>query len=842
MSILALNQSWKLHDTPLGWNESFLSQVLALQDGWMDCDLPCDIHMPLMENDRIKDPVLADYSFDSEWTANRAWWFVRHFDIQKESFSAGPVELHIESIDGTCDVFLNGVKIGKHMNAFRPFICDLKEKLLEGSNTLCIRVTTGLESVTDQQLSEIDWHVCHEKNNGCPERGDLRRTFIRRPQYSVGWDWGPKAITCGIVRDAHIEFHGDIAVRNVGVEILEASSTARIKIQTEIERFDCFRSIDADLHITVSYGAKECACVSLQDLLLTSGTNYIDTEIAIPDAKLWWPAGYGEQPIYTVSVAVDCNKKTYTFPEQLFGIRTVRLDTTRINNDKRNFTFVVNNVPVFCKGGNWIPSDSIYARIPEKKYEALIQEAVNANFNMLRVWGGGFYEIDYFYSLCDQYGIMVWQDFMLACGAFPDHHQWFRDEIALESDYQTKRLRNHPCICLWCGNNEMHSALYANKVQDRAPYKSLGTYVSNYTIREVVHKNCPNIPYWVSSPYGGDDPDSEAVGDVHYWGQCTMNPNMEKRISPTEYDNVQSPFVSEYGYVGPCSIKTIEQYFDVHSIDTQSRIWNLHNNTFEKNTVIAGIQKHYLENCSNLSLDGYLLYAGMVQSLMLGYSLEALRFKKHCSGGLFWMYNDTWGEVGWTIVDYYLRRKISYYGVKRAFANQKLIIRQNNGEVQIMGCNDLDTDLFFDATVGIFGFDGTQVSSEHITVDIPARSRQVVYQAAMPRFDPTKEIFAIYPASNLVAPERLYANEFQKMSYNKKIPSVIDTSMCGHSLSVTIQSDCFVHGVYFEGAEKYSDNYFELLPNQSKSITIDVLDEPITLNVLGLEATFTIDI
>ncbi len=822
MNMLNLNLGWMLHEAPLSWNIGDLGRVLALDDGWMECNVPCDVRMPLLEKGLIKDPALADYCFDCEWTANRSWWFVRRFDSSELVISDGPVELSMESLDTWAEIFFNGDHIGTHKSAHYPFTYDLKTRIRKGENILAVRLTTGIEKVTEEQLAELDWCVCHEKNNGCPERGDLRRTYVRRPQYNAGWDWSPKAFSIGIMKDVTICCHGSSAIRSVNVITLHASEEARLRVSVEMERFDDLSSADANLRVNVRRNGALCAAAAKEDFLLTSGENYVDIDLTIPNAQLWWPAGYGEQPLYDIEVVLETEGREYAYPSFRYGIRTVELDTSRNESGTRQFELVVNGVKIYCKGANWIPNDVIYARVPEEKYTSLILAAKEANFNMFRVWGGGNYEKECFYNLCDEHGILLWHDFMLACGACPDHYEWFRREVENEADYQTKHLRTHSSIVLWCGDNELHRYLESVSIHERHPGKHYGLYVANYIERKTVHINCPQTPFWNSSPYGGEYPDSETVGDTHYWDQCTMNPNMEKRIDPFEYDKQNAAFVSEYGYIGPCAKESIEKYFDGHPVDRSSRIWDIHNNTFEQETVCAGIEKHYLDHAADLPLEQYIVYAGMVQSLMLGYSLEAIRFKPRCAGSLFWMYNDTWGEVGWTIIDYYLRKKPSFYGVRRAFAHRKLILRQVDGMLWVTGCNDTNQTLETAVEVGYLSADGKIRDTVVTHIHLPAHSRQCVLRCAMPKGDLQKGIIAVIPQDTSLAAERLYTQEIRHTDHSFEIPEILSVAAVEGGMKVQLKADAFVHGVYFEGAEMCSDNYFELLPGEVKTVLLDV--------------------
>jgi len=411
---------------------------------------------------------------------------------------------------------------------------------------------------------------------------------------------------------------------------------------------------------------------------------------------------------------------------------------------------------------------------------------------------------------------------MFGCSTYPDHIESFRDLVGRELDYQTKRLGSRTCIALFCGNNENHWIFTGEGFADSVKMKhdkQYGLYIANNMIPEYIRKNCPWVPYWNSSPYGGEHPNADNVGNIHHWHACMMNPDMALRIEPKEYDKIKARFVTEYGYPGPCAKETIQQYFDGKPIERGSRVWNLHNNTFEKFTVNAGIKKHYTDR--ELDLDEYILYAGMVQSLMLQYSLESIRFKTFCGGGIFWMYNDCWGEVGWTIVDYYLRRKISFYGVKRAFEPVKLILRQTGEKVAVVGCNDTGNDISFNLRAGWVSFDGGNDDSNVIPVTLPAYSRALLYT-----FEQSHDIYTgVYyakPENIDINPGILRAADTRTLKLCPPRLSIVDTRNDGDDLLVDIKADTYCHGVYLDtGADrKLSDNYFDMLPGEIRTVRV----------------------
>ena len=829
MKQLLLDTGWNLHEAPLCWDKGQIGKVMAYAEDWYQCDLPADVRLPLIKNGVIKDPVLSDYCLESEWIEKRSWWFVKRFSLSLSDFEeADIVELVMERLDSEADIFLNGSYLGSHHSVHYPFVGQVKSYLREGENEIVVRVTHGMEKVTQEMLSELNWAVCTEYDNGGKYRGDQRRAFVRRPAYTVGWDWGPKVVTCGITGDVFLRGYWNTAIRDVSVSTEKIQKeTAVLNFVVNVEDMNVIGTKSCDLKIDVFDGDVLAASQISERILLTSGYNYLNVKMEIPNARLWWPNGYGEQPLYTVKISVLCEGKKEEYPEFQYGIRTLKLDTSLIAGEDRNFTLIINDVPIFCKGGDWIPNDSIYARVTREKCQTLLAEAKEANFNMLRVWGGGLYERDYFYELCDEMGILLWQDFMFACTTYPDHLDWWRSLVEKELDYQTKRLRSHPSLAVFCGTNENHWIFnqYDNPKWNIAPSheRFYGLAVPNYMAKEAIYKNCPFIPYWNSSPYGGDLPNDDTVGDVHRWHDAFMSPRMENRINLKSYDHIKSKFVSEYGYVGPCCMETTRQYLDLKPAEPawrEGRPWEMHTNVFEKETVYAGIEKHYKDNPDQMSMEDYLLYGGMVQSTILGYSLESIRFKDFCSGALFWMYNDTWGEIGWTIIDYYLRRKISYYGVKRALAPQKLAIRELDGRVVVQALNDGAASIQLQAVFGYLSFDGAVRELRELNLVLEPHSRNYVLDEPLPDKDYRKGTLVVIPKNSSMDPAILRIHEIRDLDYQPAQIQLMAIEQIPEGKRITLTADGYVHGAYIKGNFRCSDNYFDLLPRQVKKVEV----------------------
>lgn len=816
-----LNKDWKLRAEDLSCGVESFKEISSKKEEWLITDVPCDIREPLIRDGLIEEPLDGLNCFDSEWIENKSWWFKKTFNVPNDILSDDVIELVLESLDYGAEIFLNEQWIGNHLSSFYPFKKNVKKLLKEGKNELIVRLTTGVERVNEEELKNYIVITEEDRRSG---RGDKRRAFLRKPQYSFGWDWSPKVSTCGIMKDVWIESHSLATIRGVHTYVKTLEPQTNLGIEIEVENFHDFSTYDADINIIINFEGKKVASKKT-NVLLCSGFNIVDMDITIPDAKLWWPNGMGEQPLYTVETSLNIKERTIEYPKFYYGIRKIELDLSKLDDVQRLFAVTINGERVFCKGGNWIPTDAIYSRVSDEKYEKLIIEAKEANFNMLRIWGGGLYERDAFYNYCDKHGILIWHDFMFACSEYPDDKSWFYQEVENEFEYQTKKLRNHPSLALWCGNNEIHWA-FDEWWKDA---KNFGKKIYNYLAPSIVRKNCPEIPYWNSSPYGGSHPNGSDIGDRHHWHDCMMNDDMEKRITPEEYDKVTAKFVSEYGYVGPLKKDSIKKYLKSQSeenvkntnLDINSEKWQHHNNTFEKDTVLAGIKYHYIDT-ENIDIDSYLLYAGLCQGLMYGYSLESFRYKLDCSGGLFWMFNDCWGETGWTIIDYYLTRKISYYFVKRAFAPIKFIMREVDGMISVISINETDITIKEDIEYGYISFDGTKRDTNILSISLSENSRKQLIIIPKGEHKTNSGVYFVKAVSSDIPLATLRTSTFRELKMSKTEILIKDLCKDGKNVKFTVESSCYAHAVHFnfDDGLKLSDEYFDLLPKDKKTITV----------------------
>ncbi len=335
-----------------------------------------------------------------------------------------------------------------------------------------------------------------------------------------------------------------------------------------------------------------------------------------------------------------------------------------------------------------MPADSIVARVTPARYRALVGAAAEANFNMFRVWGGGIFEDDAFYQLCDEHGILVWQDFLYACAYYPDDDAAFVVESRREAEAALRRLRNYACIALWCGNNENQ---WIHFQRGRDVDRCYGDRIYEQVLPEVCEQVDPTRPYWPSSPFGsagGSDPNSEMEGDRHGWFVSILAPTLEERIDYRLYAQDRAKFMSEFGVLAPPPLESVRRYLPPDQIERGSADWETHNNRFEKGTNQEALRR-YWRPADELTLEQYVRFSQMIQAEALKFALEHWRRRKFLSAGaLFWMFADCWGEVGWTVIDYYLRRKPSYYAVKRALAHVLVSFQEDGDRVGVFLVND----------------------------------------------------------------------------------------------------------------------------------------------------------
>lgn len=831
MKILNLAGSWKLRGEFMDVGPQHVMEVLDKAQGkfWVDtskspnvfpsktgtitAQVPCDVITPLVENGILEEPLLKENTKDCLWVRDLSWWFIKEFTITQEMYNQEIVRLFIEMLDFNADILINGRPVAKHKNTFCAFQEDIKRFIQVGENILVIRLTSGME--LHYPKDSVSFY-CANNNAICDQR-----VYCRKPQFTYGWDWCQPVPTCGIGRSIYIEaFSGArVSASRVDTKAIYENG-ADVEIFFELEKSDMVSSEDAVLQFELLLGDKVVYQAN-RELLLVGGMNYCSETVFLEHAKLWWPNGYGPQTQYTLRTWCISKGNVIESREKRVGIRTVEIDHSYLEDGTRNFFFKVNGVRIFGKGGNWVPTDSVYLRTPDHSYKVLVDEAKAANFTMLRMWGGGTYEPECFYEYCSENGILLMHDFMYACGFYPDHLDSFLYEAQREADYQTKRLAHYACMAVWTGNNEIHESFTDWFPEPVMPDRFYGEKIFNYIQPEMVRKNSPAISYMPSSPYFGKLANQVDEGDVHAWSYLGRREETKfKFLYELEaFDRMPARFSSEYGFFGAQMESTVRRYMGDAPLSFENPVWKHHGEFQRKRNSIDGAINRHLTEFSTLDEKAYLCYSGIMQGCLYAEMGEAMRRKSFGAGDLIWMYNDCWPETGWTIIDYYLTRKVSFYFLKRAFAAKKLIVRQEENGVEITVINEGPENLELNLTYGYMDFLGNEAGTGTKQVKAAAHSWQ---QFLLPVSGNTAKgiFFAEAEEAGFETADSLRAY-YRNYVFPKAEVQLLSAEPRGEDLLITLRANAYAPVVYLQTSDDrmhYSDNYFKLYPNREKKV------------------------
>ncbi len=631
---------------------------------WIPATVPGGTYTDLMAAGQIPDPFLSENELQVQWVAERDWEYRRDFTVEAGLLAEERVELVCEGLDTLAEVTLNGHLVGRSDNMFRAFRWDIKEQLKPGNNTLTI--------VFHSPRAYIDARQRARKLPGAMNAG---MAHLRKAQSHFGWDWGPRLPTSGIWRDIWLEGCSRARLGDVHLRQDHAQGRVTLTASISLESPTSEKPV-ARLNLTGPDGRTQAVETAI------TGSEAVELSMPVNSPRLWWPNGLGEQPLYQAEVELTAGGRNLDRRTFQVGLRSLEL---RQEPDAwgRTFTFVVNGVPVFAKGADWIPADSFPARLTPERYERWIRDAAAANMNMLRVWGGGFYEAEAFYDLCDRYGILVWQDFMFACAAYPLDEPAFLENIRLEIQAVVRRLRHRACLALWCGNNEvemMWGLWKGNKsltgACERFFYHQLPAWVEALD---------PDHLYWPSSPSSGkfmQKTNSDAFGDTHLW-------QVWHGLRPFPYYRRRlTRFASEFGLEALPDLQTIKEFAGDEEIGMETKVMLHHQRSAGGNDKIL----YYLTDRFRSPADfPDLVYLTQVlQAECIRTAVEGWRRNRpRCSGALYWQLNDCWPVTSWSSIDYAGRWKALHYAARRFYAPLALSLEDQGSRVSVFVANDL---------------------------------------------------------------------------------------------------------------------------------------------------------
>jgi beta-mannosidase len=646
-------------------------------DEWLPATVPGGVHTDLLALSKIPDPFVGDNELKVMWVAESDWEYRYTFTPDAALLAQAKIALVCDGLDTIADVTLNGKLLGHAENMFRRWEWDVKKILREGENE--IRIFFG---------SPVRFITARQAQLPLTGGGDIPGgPHLRKAPCHWGWDWGPKLPPIGVWKNIRLE---GFSARISDVHLRQHHEGGVVSFETNIKA-QATDSLEADITACITVTGAQGETFHAEERLLSLRTGeprFANPSVVVPHPQLWWPNGLGSQPLYDVEISLKAGQQVLDRRDYKVGLRTVEL---RQEPDQwgREFVFYVNGVRLFAKGANWIPADSLPTRVEETQLETLIKAAADANMNMLRVWGGGYYPEEAFFDLCDRYGLLVWQDFMFACGIYPTDADFF-ENVHVEAMENIRRIRHRASLALWCGNNEMEQGWCDwgwNKPDDPLNQRLKDGYdrMFHHMLPELLEIEDPDHPYWPSSasantPFEGAN--NQAQGDCHYWDVW------HGRKPFTAYRTQFPRFMSEFGFQALPPLKTVATYADPADWNMTSYIMEHHQRSGSGN----GLMIAQMTDTFRMPKDfDALVYLSLVlQAEGIRYGVEHWRRSRaRVSGTLIWQLNDCWPVASWSSLDYYGRWKALHYAAKRFYAPLLLSVAEEGAKMEVHLTSDL---------------------------------------------------------------------------------------------------------------------------------------------------------
>ncbi|CAM6122321.1 unnamed protein product [Calypogeia fissa] len=706
-----------------------LCDLSSASEEWMSATVPSDIFVELMKVGKIPDPFLEMNENEVQWVGEVDWMYRTSFEWPQERSSNSSSARHVLCFDGLdtyASVYLNGKLILQSSNMFAPYRVDVTHVLNEGRNTSGILFESAFLKGKEEE-KKYGEHPCWN--------GDTSRLYVRKAQYHYSWDWGPKLMTCGIWRRVYLEsYQARISDVHLQVDLATDHKQAIVDVEIEVEDTDNYARV-----AQVTIADPQGQIVLDSHLVPVKKGIGLGKLPVLHDPELWWPAGHGKQPLYTVTASIlqesyhnGGNAVVLDTKKQRIGIRDLQVVQHPLKGqDGTSFFFQVNGKGIFAGGSNWIPADNFLTRISSDRYRAWLELMVNGNQNTVRVWGGGIFEDDIFYNLCDELGLLLWQDFMFGCGAYPAHEE-FQESVRLEAEANVRRLRNHACLAIFAGNNEDYQVRESLNLWTEEQFPARVIYEE--LLPSIVGALSPKSQYWRGSPYTSSDrlTTDPTIGDLHQWN---IWGNQQQKYQ--YYPEIGGRFVSEFGMESLPCVKTIASFTDATKAKPQSEVM-MHHNKAEDNERRLGT--YLIENIrfSTHNLADYVYATQFIQSeaLSSAYRGWIRRWqgpdREYCAGVLVWQINDCWPVSSWSIVDYYLRPKPAYYTIKRilhttSVSISRMSVKDRSSVLEAWAVNLGDEAMDVEYVLEGFTLDGNRVLSKHGQLRLEAnRSQEIV--------------------------------------------------------------------------------------------------------------------
>jgi beta-mannosidase len=798
---------------------------------WHLATVPGCVHTDLLRAREIPDPLRGTNEAALQWIDERDWEYSTDFKVDARMLDEEVVDLVADGLDTIATVWLNGTEVARTENMFIGHRWDVKPLLRRGRNTLRIRFDSATRYIRT-----------HRKNHKPRDINDPvgRCTVIRKEQCQFGWDWGPRYVTAGIWRDIRLE--GWTGNRLTGISVSQdhrKDGSVALSLTHELARPD-----------------RRSRCLWRVSTGTEAPSAGVGPTIVIASPRLWWPSGQGDQPLYHLEVEiVGADGALIGHWRCRIGLRTIALDR---HKDKwgQSFQFVVNGRPIFAKGANWIPASTFVAGLERRDYARDLKAAVAANMNMLRVWGGGIYESEDFYDLCDELGLLVWQDFMFACTLYPGDAAFIANSHA-EADFQVRRVRHRACLALWCGNNEIwsinaHELVDPKKKAQRRDYERLFHRV----LPEVVEKLGGGTPYWPSSPWRGNEDVThaagEARGDSHYWDVW------HGRTPVKEYEKWKFRFASEFGMQSYNSAATQATF----SPRGDRNIFGAALETHQKNKGGNQVILDYVSRRYRFPRDqDSLIYLSQLNQVFCTQTGVAhyRRLMPRCMGSLYWQLNDCWPVASWSSIEFTGRWRALHHAARRFYAPAVVsahvpgdeIFGLNNYRrstvrlVHIHTCYDGAAPAKAVVRWDLMHLDGRVLQGGRKRVALRPMSsvRQQTLDLAGPlaKFgrERTYLRIALDVAGRRISEDTVFLTLPRFMDFPKPKTKVFIALKAPGSASVSFTSTVLQHMFAFDFPRHRfaaSDNFFELFPGETKRVEVE-FEGPVTLSALRRSIT-----
>jgi len=822
-----------------GWQFRQVAAEQTEDSGWLAATVPGDVHLDLLANKKIPDPFYRDNESKLQWIEKESWEYRLNFDATPELLSRVNVDLVFDGLDAACTVYLNGEKVLAADNMFRLWRVPAKGYLHGGKNVLRVVFPSPIKAAADAAVKDPMWPKT--------QKWVVADSYIHKAAYEYGWDWAPRFVTSGIWRPVRLEAWDKLRIADFHIRQRDVSKdVAHLDAEMEIEAAS---AVPAKLSVLYSDGGRPVTIA--QTSSLHAGLNVINVPIEIRHPKLWYPAGYGDQPLYEFTAQVGPFAQPTEVRKVKTGLRSVVL-RRELDQWGRSFEFIVNGIPIFAKGANVIPMDNFPNRVKTADYRRMLQSARDANMNMIRYNGVGIYEPDEFYAICDELGIMIWQDFMYADSLLPGTYAAKLD-IEAEVTDQVRRLRSHPSIVLWCGNNELEGLFDwggAGKAPADLKTQMWQDYLTEFSgiLPRVVARLNPETPYWPSSKSADYERVSDAFqsGDIHDW-------LVWQWLKPFDvYEKTNYRFVSEYGLQSFPEWRTIESF----SLPEDRTSWKTpvmlaHQKCYQGPDRLHDYVVMYYPEPKDFRSFVYVSQVLHAEAMKIGAEYHR-RSRPRIMGSLFWQLNDCWPTPSGASIDYYGRWKALQYYARDFFAPILVSPHVEDGSVKVYIVSDLTAAKQASLKVRLMDFDGKVLIEESKPVDVSPLSSKVFLDWPMKKITDAgaADTTRVFVTASLISGGKEIASNLIYLALTREVhlPAAtlkVETTGAGGKYKVLLTSPVLARSVYLSFGEldvEVSNNYFDILPGETVEIkatsaaSLDALKEQ--LKVISLADAF----